>query len=77
MATFPTPVLVKLKLQVARRMYPIILLFSVIVCPTVAEVLTQSFVVRLKEMEQLIQDQKRVNEDQKQVIESLKTGRCN
>ena len=58
-------------------MYPTILLFSIIICPTVAEVLTQSFVVRLKEMEQLIQDQKQVIDDQKQVIESLNSGKCN
>ena len=38
------------------------------ICPAVAEVLSQSFVIRLKEMEQLIQDQK-------QVIESLKSGK--
>ena len=37
-----------------------------------AEILTQSFVVRLKEMEQLIQDQKQVIEDQKHVIEDQK-----
>ena len=81
---FPTPVLIKLKLQVAMRMYPIILLLAITICPTVAEVLTQSFVIRLKEMEQLIQDQKQVNDDQKQVnedqqqiIESLKTGKIN
>ena len=56
--------------------------FSVIICPTVAKVLTQSFVIRLKEMEkliqnqkQVIQDQKQVIEDQQEVIESLKTGK--
>ena len=48
---------------------PSILLVSTIICPTVAQVLTQSFVVRLKEMEQLIQDQKQVIEDLKVTIE--------
>ena len=52
-----------------------LLLLSVITSPILAEVLTQSFVIRLKEMEQLIQDQKKVIEDQKQVIESLKSGK--
>ena len=51
-------------------LYQAILVFStIIICPTVAEVLTQSFVIRLKEMEQLIQDQK-------QVIDSLNSGEC-
>ena len=59
------------------RFHQIIFVFSTILFPTVAEVLTQSFVIRLKEMEQLIQDQKQVNEDQKQVIESLKSGKYN
>ena len=74
--------MVHIKLQVTMRLYPTILLFSTIICPTVAEILTQSFVIRLKEMEQLIQDQKQANEDQKQVIEdqkqvieSLKSGK--
>ena len=58
-----------------------ILLFSTILCPTVAEVLTQSFVIRLKEMEQLIQDQKqanedlrRITEDQRNLIDTLTSG---
>ena len=67
--------MVHIKLQVAMRLYPTIILVFTIICPTLAEVLTQSFVIRLKEMEQLIQDQKQVNEDQKQVIESLKSGK--
>ena len=67
--------MVHIKLQEAMRLYPAILLVSTIICPTVAEVLTQSFVIRLKEMDQLIQDQKQVIEDQKQVIESLKSGK--
>ena len=38
--------------------YPgVFLLFSSIIYPIMAELLTQSFVVRLKEMEKLIQDQ--------------------
>ena len=59
-----------------------LLIYSIITSPILAEVLTQSFVIRLEEMDQLIQDQKRViqaqekvNEDQKKVIESLKSGR--
>ena len=66
------------------RFHQIIFVFSTIFCPTVAEVLTQSFVIRLKEMEQLIRDQKRVIEDlkrviedQKGVIESIKSGKYN
>ena len=54
-----------------------LLLFSVLICPTPAEVLTQSFILRLNEMEQLIQDQKQVIQDQKEVIESLKSGKYN
>ena len=49
------------------RKYPVIILLSAIVYPIVAEVLTQSFIVRLKEMEQLIKDQKRVIEDQRRI----------
>ena len=45
----------------------LLLCVSTVISPTVAEVLNQSFVIRLKEMEQLIQDQK-------QVIDSLKSG---
>ena len=52
-----------------------LLVYSTITTPILAEVLTQSFIIRLKEMEQLIQDQKQVNEVQKEVIESLKSGR--
>ena len=53
--------------------YPgVFLLFSTIIYPIVAEVLTQSFVVRLMEMEQLMQDLKHVIEDQKHVIDDLK-----
>ena len=76
--------MVHIKLQVAMRLYPTIILVFTIICPAVAEVLTQSFVIRLKEMEQLIRDQKqviedlkRVIEDQKGVIESLKSGKYN
>ena len=63
-------------------MRPVVLLFPTIICPIVAEVLTKSFVIRLKEMEQLIQDQKQVIEDQKQtnkdqqrIIQTLRTGK--
>ena len=52
------------------RLYPTILLVSTIICPAVAEVLTQSFVIRLKEMDELIQYQKNV-------IDALKSGRYN
>ena len=45
----------------------LLLCVSTVISPTLAEVLTQNFVIRLKEMEQLIQDQK-------QVIDSLKSG---
>ena len=44
-------------------------LIFTIICPAVAEVLIQSFVVWLKEMEQLIQGKKQVNEDLRQIIE--------
>ena len=54
-----------------------LLILSAITFPILAEVLTQSFVIRLKEMDQLIQDQKKVNKNQNQVIESLKTGKYN
>ena len=46
-----------------------ILLISTIICPAVAKVLNQRFVVQLKEMEQLIQDQKQVNGDLRQITE--------
>ena len=46
-----------------------LLLIPTIISQTVAEVLTQSFVIRLKEMEQLIQDQKQMIQDQRQVIQ--------
>ena len=61
-----------------------ILLFSTIICPTVAEVLTQSFVIRLKEIAQLKQDQKQViedfrqiTEDQRKLIDTLTSGKVN
>ena len=57
--------------------HQIIFVFSTVICPTVAEVLTQSFVIRLKEMEQLIRDQKQVIEDQQKIIDSSKSGKYN
>ena len=56
---------------------PSLLLFSILIRPTVAEVLTQSFVIRLKEMEQLVQDQKQVAQDQKQETDDLNSGKYN
>ena len=50
----------------------VVLLFSVILCPAVAEVLTQSSVIRLTEMKKLIQDQINATEEQKQLIENQK-----
>ena len=54
-----------------------LLLFSAIFCRIDAEVLTQRFVIRLKEMEQLIHDQKHMINDQKEVIDVLKSGKHN
>ena len=54
------------------RKYPTIILLSTIVYWIVSEVL--SSVIRLKEMEQLIQDQKQVIEEQRRIKNSSHTG---
>ena len=51
------------------------LLFSAIIYPIMAEVLSQSFVIRLKEMEQLIQNLKQVVEDQQRMLRTFKSGK--
>ena len=52
--------------------YLLVIMYSTIVTTsTSAEVLTRTFVVSLKEMSRVIQDQKQVIEDQKRMIESF------
>ena len=50
----------------------VVLTFSIVLCPVWSEVLTQSFVVRLAEMNQLIQDQHNITAEQKQLISDQK-----
>ena len=49
-----------------------VVLICFVNCKTNAEVLTESFVVRLKDLEKVIHDQKKVIKNQTQVIENLK-----
>ena len=51
--------------------YLLVMLYSTFVAKTSAEVLTRTFVISLKEMSRVIQDQKQVIEDQKKMIESF------
>ena len=54
--------------------YLLVILYSTFLTTTTsAEVFTRTFVVSLKEMSRVIQDQKQVIEDQKKMIESFNT----